>query len=379
QGGNDIYLAEDHTLEMQELEKQLAESAELMDQMQEDYLEKRKAELELMNDPAAMAKEVNAANLPVTGIGDSVMLGAVSNLYATFPHGDFDAKQNRSYYPLYSIVQTRSGNGTLGNPVVIGIGTNSVMPLDTMRQIIRMCGNRYVYWLTITNNWQFANNDNIKKVASEFDNVVVIDWETYSKGHSDYFYSDGIHLTPTGRQAYANYILECISRDLMTRKMEQDKQKLMMGVGDGYLLTSLDYIRATEGMEDLFVVCEEKVGIDKLLDTINEMKENDVMAAKVFIALGNKETFSVEQLSSVFEALSDCKVMLVKVPGLKDNMTNTNIDIAVEGYENISIVDLSNLYREHPEYFTPDRVHFNEEGSRFFADLILQEIENQWK
>jgi hypothetical protein len=42
--------------------------------------------------------------------------------------------------------------------------------------------------------------------ARRFGNTVVIDWHGRSAGHSSYFYSDGIHLTPRGARAYAHLI-----------------------------------------------------------------------------------------------------------------------------------------------------------------------------
>lgn len=371
-GAQDIIAAKDHSEEMAQLEDELAQNADMMEQMQEEYLKKRQEEMDLMNDPKAMAKEVNAAKLPVTGIGDSVMLGALEDLYKTFPKGDFDAKQNRSYYPLYDIVQTRSKDKTLGNPVVIGIGTNAVTPIKTMREIVKMCGDRYVYWLTITNNWQFNNNDNIKKVAKEFDNVVCIDWEAHSKGHSDWFYSDGIHLTPKGRKAYSNYILECISRDLVSRKMAEEKDKLIMGIGDGFMLTALNGIR--ENVEDLYVICEEDLDFASVQESIQVLKDSDAMPTKIFISVGNDQTISVEDLQQLFESVKGKKVILIKTPVRKDNETNAHLDEVLQNYPDVQVFSWEDMYKEHPEYFTPDRVHLNDEGSEKFAQFILEAI-----
>ena len=372
-GGQDIINAKDHTAEMQDLENQLAESAELQEQLQKEFMEKRQHEMDMMNDPSAMAEEMGVANLPVTGIGDSVMLGAVYNLYETFPNGDFDAEVSRSHWALYSIIKSRSADGTLGNPVVIGIGTNGVMGKSMLEEIIEMCGDRYIYWLTITNDWQFPNNDTIKSLGEEHDNVIIVDWESYSEGEDDWFYYDGIHLTPSGRQAYADYIMESISKDLIRRKMIEDKEKLVMGIGDGYMLTSVDYLRET--LTDAYMIAEEDLDYTKVLAEIQTLKDSDSLPHKVFIAVGNDQTISKENLDSLLTALSDCKVILIKVPGLKGNDTNRNIDAVIGSHENVILYDLSDRYQTNPEEFTPDRIHFNDAGSRMFADYILQKLE----
>ena len=373
-GGQDIYNAPDYTEEMANLEKELAESAELQEKMQQEYLEKRQREMEMMNDPVAMAEVVDAANLPVTGIGDSVMLGAVYNLYETFPNGDFDAKQNRSYYALYSIVEERSADGTLGNPVVIGIGTNSRMPKSTCEEIIEMCGDRYIYWLTITNDWQFPNNEMIRSLGEEHDNVTVLDWEVYSADHDEYFYYDGIHLTPDGRSAYANYVLESISKDLLQRKLAEEKEKQVMGIGDGFMLTSVDYLKSS--LEELYMIAGEDLNYENVLSEIQTLKDNDALPSRVFIAIGNDETINVPTLRSLLDSLSGCKITLIKLPVLKDNQTNKNIDSVIAGYPDVNLLSWENKYQENPEYFTPDRIHFNDTGSKAFAEFILEALNN---
>ncbi len=45
-------------------------------------------------------------NLPVVGIGDSVLLGAVNNLYNRFPNGYFDGKVSRTAWGINDILLT---------------------------------------------------------------------------------------------------------------------------------------------------------------------------------------------------------------------------------------------------------------------------------
>ena len=57
---------------------------------------------ELENGESGIAELVN--NLKVSGIGDSVMLGAAHDLYKKFPNGYFDAKISRSTWEASKIV-----------------------------------------------------------------------------------------------------------------------------------------------------------------------------------------------------------------------------------------------------------------------------------
>ncbi|MBR2546220.1 MAG: acyltransferase [Erysipelotrichaceae bacterium] len=366
--------AKDYTQDMADLEAQLNKSAELQEQLQQEFLEKRNAERELLSDPTKMIEDVDAKNLPVTGIGDSVMLGAVATLYNTFPNGEFDAKQNRSHYPVIDILQSKVNNGTLGNPVVIGIGTNGPVPQSAFDQMVSLCGDRYVYFLTTTNNWQFANRDNIWATGRKYPNVTIIDWESYSANHNEYFYYDGIHLTPEGRVGYANYILDCIAKDLVVRKYKLDEDHSVMGIGDGYLLTSVDYLK--EQLEEPYIIAREELNWDDVFADIEKLVANDSLPARIFINVGNVKTISQMNLERLFTLIKERPVFIIKTPMNKGNSTNNNIDIVAPEFENVTVLDWSDMKKEHPEYFAFDRKHLTVEGSKALANYIL-EILNQ--
>ena len=369
-GAEDIYLAKDHTAEMQELQQQLAESGELLGEIQNEYMMRRQQENDILNDPEAMARISEAWQLPVTCIGDSVMLGAVRSLRETFPNGDFDAQENRSHYPLYSIVRERSANGTLGNPVIIGIGTNNVLPKDTCEEIIRMCGEREIYWLTITNDWQFPNNNMIRQLGEEFDNVTVVDWAEYSKDHDNWFYYDGIHLTPDGRKAYAEYILECISRNFVMRKLEEEKANRTLFIGDGYVYEAADLIGGLS--PDLYLIASEEPDADAYIKEIEELKSNDALPERVFISVGSESGIAEEDIVRLFDALEGCDITVIKVIPYYENGTGGHLDKIAAERENIRIAEWNCGYYEYPDRFTPDRVHLSAEGAKAFSAFVSE-------
>ena len=372
QGAVQFIQAKDYTQDMADMEAELNRSAELQEELQKEYREKRMAERALLDDPEKMIRDVDAKNLPVTGIGDSVMLGAVPTLYATFPNGDFDAEVSRSHYPIIDILQSQKNNGTLGNPVVIHTGTNGPLPASALDQMVSICGDRYVYFLTTTNNWQFANRDTILAAGKKYKNVTIIDWETYSRNHNEYFYYDGIHLTPEGRIGYTNYILDCIAEDLVIRKYGYDVDNSVMGLGDGYLLTCVDHLKAR--LEESYIVTREELDWDSVFEDIESMISSKTMPAKIFINVGNVKTITTETLDRLFTLCKGRKVYIIKTPMNKNNLTNDNIDAVVGNYSNVTVLDWSNMKKEHPEYFAFDRKHLTKNGSKAFADYIIENI-----
>ena len=83
---------------------------ELMKQMQAQYeLNYQKDEENFENAINSINSDVNElnnviSNLHIVGIGDSVMLGAVPDLYSTFKNGYFDAKVSRTAWVVNDIL-----------------------------------------------------------------------------------------------------------------------------------------------------------------------------------------------------------------------------------------------------------------------------------
>ncbi len=154
-------------------------------------------------------------SLPITFIGDSVMVGAAQNyginLKTVFPNCIADAAVSRAVSTGASLVKTYKSQGRLGNPVVIGLGTNGGCT-SCIQSIIDTAGKDRDIFLITTTNKEDVNNT-YRDFANKNSNVYLIDWATLSKGHAGYFYGDGIHLTPGnngGRVAYINVIYNAI-------------------------------------------------------------------------------------------------------------------------------------------------------------------------
>jgi hypothetical protein len=145
------------------------------------------------------------------GIGDSVMLGAKTQLQAR--NIKVNAVTSRQFRDAVSIVRSMAGAGTLRRKVIVHLGTNGILvqPSDC-DAIARAAGRkRRVFLATVTGPTQYPSirktqNSRLKACASRHGNTRVLDWYGYSRGRGGWFYSDGMHLTPTGRQAYASYL-----------------------------------------------------------------------------------------------------------------------------------------------------------------------------
>lgn len=146
----------------------------------------------------------------VTLIGDSVMLGAVDNISSAMPGCIVDAKESRQVKAGVEIAQALEQQGNLRSTVVIALGTNGTFSTETGQALIDYLGpDRNIYWVYAYGvSWQQDSNNTISALATNNANVTIIDWPAYASEHSEYFYSDGIHLNGDGRNAYAQMLVD---------------------------------------------------------------------------------------------------------------------------------------------------------------------------
>jgi hypothetical protein len=159
--------------------------------------------------PAAQA----ATTIP-TGrfaLGDSVMLGAKPNLISR--GFVVDATESRQFSAAPAIIATKARLGVLKRNVIIALGTNGTVRLSDCLAIVSAAGpNRRVFLVNnrVPRSWQAGNNTTLAQCANSTafaaSRVYLIDWYSYSRNKSSWFYSDGFHLRPTGKSAYATLL-----------------------------------------------------------------------------------------------------------------------------------------------------------------------------
>ena len=145
----------------------------------------------------------------MSGIGDSVMLGARSTLKQVIPGTKIDAAVSRFPGAFIGRLKRYVAADKLAPVVVLHPGTNGVLPESMMRQMLDILKDTTRVVVVNDNmprTWRNPNNDVIDKVVPDYPHAVLADWYAASKDHPEYFVSDGIHLTSKGAKAYANLI-----------------------------------------------------------------------------------------------------------------------------------------------------------------------------
>ncbi|HDR7437139.1 TPA: acetyltransferase [Bacillus anthracis] len=151
----------------------------------------------------------------VTAIGDSIMIDVSPYLKDAFPNINIDAKIGRQMSQALEIVEGMKKEGTLGNHVIIGLGTNGAFTTEQLESLIQLIGDEREIVLVntrIPRPWESVVNEKLKEVSSKFPNTVLVDWYAASAENQSYFEPDGIHLNPTGAKEYASLVVQHIDK-----------------------------------------------------------------------------------------------------------------------------------------------------------------------
>lgn len=375
-GGYKYIVAENHTKEMDELKNQLKQNEKLIEQNKEKYaLQIQKENDEWTKTLGSLdANENNlkeiVSTLPITGIGDSVMLGAIQNLNNQFPNGYIDAKVSRTAWKAGPILNELNEQNMLGNPVIINLGANGDCSTICKQEIMKICGDREVYWLNTTNNQD--TNVRLKNFASSYSNLHIIDWYTISLGHSEYFYADGIHLTGIGRKVYTDVIFNAIydeylkefndaKQALINKHNEEQKNKITF-YGNNILLNAFEYIHNI--FSNAKFVINKDFNFNMIKEEIKNDLNNQTITHKIVFAFDNSSNLTLKDYQELIELCKDNEIYVISVNNFTNNITTKNVKI-INFYESL---------QNNIDYLMPDGIHLSDNGNQALIEMIKNTI-----
>lgn len=236
-GGYCWVTAKDYTEDMSMLEDELTANAEYIKQQQQQAQQIQEyEEPEVMEDAyASILEEIDAViakqealgdkiyNLPITAVGDSVLLSASVKMYETFPNLYCDAAVSRTAWAAPRILYDLLDNGMMSDTVLFNLGANGTPPDEVMEEALNICGSREIFLVTVTNNSMVHANESLQYWTDTRNNIHIIDWNSAADGHPEYFVSDGLHLTGDGQQAYADTVYNTLYDFHMQKLKDQER------------------------------------------------------------------------------------------------------------------------------------------------------------
>jgi lysophospholipase L1-like esterase len=94
------------------------------------------------------------------------------------------------------------------------MGTNGIVQEADLKPILEALSDRnrvVVVNVRVPRVWMKPTNEMISSLVTQFPNVRLADWNKASKGHKGYFAPDGVHLTKTGAEVFANLINDMLA------------------------------------------------------------------------------------------------------------------------------------------------------------------------
>lgn len=148
----------------------------------------------------------------ITVIGDSIMINVAPHIQKVFPEAYVDAVIGRQMYEVPSVISGLKAKGNLGECIVLELGTNGPFKNEQIMDVIKMLEEANVKKIILVNTrvprpWQNVVNTTLQEVASDLHHVVLADWYRASENKDGYFAPDGVHLSPTGAEAFAKLLI----------------------------------------------------------------------------------------------------------------------------------------------------------------------------
>lgn len=150
---------------------------------------------------------------PIFAIGDSVMLGAANYFRKAGLDVDVDAKLGRQVWTAIQILQQRKQANELAPTVIVHLGNNGTFSAREFDQMMAVLANvPHVIFVNnkVPRNWQVPNNDALSQGVKRYPNTILVDWNSASSAHAEWFWNDGIHLRPEGALIYTNLIAQYV-------------------------------------------------------------------------------------------------------------------------------------------------------------------------
>lgn len=146
--------------------------------------------------------------------GDSVILGIRSKLESKEHISLVNARVGRQAPELLAVMQVDQSS-VPSSPVIFNLGNNNALSEQTVKDIFEIVKNQpqiIVVNTAVPRPWRDKNNLIISKIAAQYPNVKLIDWDRISTGRPELFAPDGIHLSPLGSDVYVDLVLSVLDK-----------------------------------------------------------------------------------------------------------------------------------------------------------------------
>jgi len=141
-----------------------------------------------------------------------VILGIRAKLERKAHIALINARVGRQIQELTTVVQSDRAQ-VKGATVILDLGNNNHLTEDsvvTLFELLKEQPRIILVDTAVPRPWKDDNNRIIRKVIKNYPNTTLIDWNSLSKGHPEFFAPDGVHLSDVGSDVYVAAILDVL-------------------------------------------------------------------------------------------------------------------------------------------------------------------------
>jgi hypothetical protein len=165
----------------------------------------------------------------IDAIGDSVMLASAGALMDRYPGIHIDAKVSRSMYVAPGMVDRLARDGRLRRYVVLGLGTNGSIDERSLDLVVKALGpQRRLILVTAfaPRSWIPGVNKDLRAYAARNPDVMIADWASAIRRHTDLLAGDGIHPGDSGGRIYATAVAQAIDATQLAQARQRERMIL---------------------------------------------------------------------------------------------------------------------------------------------------------
>ncbi len=367
-----LAMEEDHSLEMAELEDRLNDNLELIEQKNNEYQSNIKLEQEkwnnILQDMDAEESQIAdlVTNLPVVGVGDSVLLAAAKGLYNKFPNGYFDGKVSRTILGGKEVLQELETEGKLGDIIITALANNGDYIEKRNQNFVEAFPDKEIYWVNAVLADVPEFNDRFKEFAKNYPNLHIVDWVEASKDHPEYFYADGIHVKGDGINAYAETVYNAIyntylekfraQKEEIIKNHEEELKTKVAFYGNGALTNCYSYLKA-KFTDAAFNTLMNK---DELYAEIEKRINDNTLEYNLYFIFDKEANITKEDFKALIDLCIDKRITIINLTEEKLNFTN----------DNVNVIDFYGEIQNNRDYLTADKVHLSEKGNEALVNLL---------
>jgi len=150
----------------------------------------------------------------IAAVGDSVMLGSKDELEKRIGPGTVDATVSRQFGDAPTLVSRLLARAVPPQVIVVHLGTNGPVQERHFEALMEIAADVplmvFINAHVPTRNWESTTNSELAAGVDRYENAVLVDWHTPTKGRSDLFAADNFHPKQPGRVIYAELVAEAI-------------------------------------------------------------------------------------------------------------------------------------------------------------------------